>query len=151
MQAIHKKVSDLTSIEYTACYETNFQHRGFMQTELRLCREENRGRVVMLWSGSKRNPDNLIGWSLIFPTSKRGTMPVTDYVKSKSRASAMFYVKPEHRCRGLGTRLMLEVKKIDPNPHVEPHDFASAEFFSKFKVQVLKQDKYLLRKKPLVA
>lgn len=152
MKIIHKPVADLNTIEYRACYKANYGAEGYMQEELSRCRRGHPGEVILLWDGPDDATKSLIGWVLMTPVREYGLLAVTRWVMGKSKYTVQFWVKRQHRRKGHGTALMNEVKRLDPNPHVMPHDDASAELFSSFKCQVLKDDKAWLKPgKPKVA
>lgn len=153
MVIIRKQVSELTSVEYRACYNACFNfENGYMKFELDRCRSGRfPGEVIMLWDGPADNTASLIGWCMVTPVRLYGPLAVTKYVTTKSKVTAMFWVKNKYRGQGYGTILMNEVKKIDPNPHVMPHDERSGNLFGKFKCQVLMDDKIHMVKKPHVA
>lgn len=145
MQTIVKDVKDLTRYQYDYCYDANFGEAGYMQDTLIDCRELPwcQGTAILL---KKRH---FVGWTLLTPvtTQRHHLLEVTRYVKGKSKVTAQFWVNEKDRRKGYGTMLMNEVKKIDPRPHVFPHDDSSGELFSKFDVSVLREDsKYIKRK-----
>lgn len=147
-----KPVSELTPVEYRACYRANYGEDGYMQSELYWCKRGQPGTVVMLWDGPDDTVKSLIGWCLLTPVRMYGLLTVTRYVMGRSKYTAQFWVKRQYRRKGYGKTLMNEVKKLDPNPHVLPHDGASSELFSGYKCQVLAQDKnWIKRGKPKVA
>ena len=152
MEIRHKSVSELTSMEYRACYRANFgPWHGYMSGELVRCRKGYPGEVIMLWDGPDDTTRSLLGWTLLTPVRKYGEIAVTPWVMKRSKYTAMFWVKKQHRLKGYGKILMTEVKKLDPRPHVMPHNSASSELFSSFEVQVLGADKHWLKRKPKVA
>lgn len=153
MEIRHKSVKDLTPTEYRACYNACYsEDNGYMKVELADIRAGNRtGEVIMLWDGPDNKTTSLKGWALVTPVRLYGLLAVTRWVYDRSKVTAMFWVKRQYREQGYGTMLMNEVKKIDPNPHVMPHDGASGQFFGKFNCQVMVHDKVFLVKKPKVA
>ena len=153
MEIRRKSVSELTSTEYRACYEACFNYeKGYMKAELERCRlGKFPGEVIMLWDGPDNRTSSLVGWTMVQPVRLYGLLAVTKYVTTKSKVTAMFWIKQKYRGKGYGTLLMQEVKKIDPNPHVMPHDVASGNLFGKFQCQVLMDDKEHMVKKPHVA
>lgn len=152
MEIIHKAVTDLNDIEYRACHKANFgPDDGYMQGELAKCKATGTGYVVMLWDGPPDKIMSMRGWALLSPCTTTGLMAVSRWVMNRSKYTVQFWVKPRWRQRGYGKILMHEVKKYDDNPHVMPHDRASSEFFSSYKVQVLQMDKWRMRRKPRVA
>lgn len=152
MEIIHKAVADLNAVEYRACHKANFGPKeGYMQEELEACLSRAEGRVVMLWDGPPDKIMSLRGWALLSPCKPGGPVGVSRWVTTRSKYTVHFWVKPRWRERGYGSLLMHEVKKLDDNPHVIPHDNISSEFFSSYKVQVLKIDKWRMRRKPRVA
>lgn len=152
MKIIHKQVSDLNAVEYRACYLANYRADGYMQPELERCRNGGRqGQVIMLWDGPDDDIKSLIGWALLTPVRRWGLLEVTRHAAARSKFTAQFWVKSQYRKHGHGKTLMNEVKKLDPRPHVIPHDRASSELFSQFEVQVLNEDKHWIRSKPKVS
>lgn len=152
MEIRHKQVRELTSVEYRACYNACYDlENGYMKEELARCKGGYPGEVIMLWDGPDDSTKSLIGWALLTPVRLYGLLAVTRWVMSKSKVTAMFWVKKQYRGQGHGTTLMQEVKKIDPNPHVMPHDEASGNLFGKFKCQVMNDDRANLVKKPKVS
>lgn len=105
----------------------------------------------MLWDGSEDDIKSLIGWALLTPVRRHGQLSVTEWIMKRSKYTVQFWVKKQHRRKGHGKTLMLEVKKLDPRPHVLPHDTASSELFSSFEVQIFKDDKFWMKRKPKVA
>lgn len=153
MEIRRKSVSELTSKEYLACYNACYNYdNGYMKAELERCKNGRyQGEVILLWDGPDNTTKSLIGWCMVTPVRLYGLLAVTRYVTTKSKVTAMFWVKNKYRGQGYGTILMNEVKKIDPNPHVMPHDERSGNLFGKFKCQVLMDDKVHMVKKPHVA
>jgi len=151
LEIIHKSVQDLNKIEYRACYAANLGYEGYMRDELVLCRNGRTGQVIMLWDGPSDTARSLIGWALLTPVRLYGMIAATRWVKYRSKFTVEFWVKKKYRKKGYGKILMAEVKKLDDNPHVFPHDTASAEFFSSYKCQVLQIDKHHMRPKPQIA
>lgn len=153
MEIRHKPVSELTPLEYKACKAANYgPDNGYMYEEVARCRAgKYPGEVIMLWEGPDDSIKSLLGWVLLTPVRRHGLLAVTEWVMKRSKYSAQFWVKRQHRKKGYGKILMNEVKKIDPNPHVMPHDDASSELFSSYNCQVLQDDKHWLKRKPKVA
>lgn len=153
MEIRRKHVSEMTPLEYRACYRANYGTEGYMQEELARCKIGYPGEVILLWDGPDDTEKSLIGWALLTPVRRYGLLSVTRWVMRKSKYTVQFWVKRQHRRKGYGKILMNEVKtNYDPNPHVIPHDDASSELFSSYKVQVLNDDKvWLKRGKPKVA
>jgi len=153
MDIRHKKVSELTPVEYKACKSANYgPDNGYMHEEVTRCRQgKYPGEVIMLWDGPDDSTRSLLAWALLTPVRRHGLLSVTEWVMKRSKYSVQFWVKRQHRRKGYGKILMAEVKKYDENPHVMPHDDASSELFSSFKVQVLQDDKHWLKRKPKVA
>lgn len=150
MEIVHKDVSDLTRPEFRTLHRNTFGDDGLMQGELERCRDYNYGRVIMIYSDGPRR--TFIGWVLLVPVRIYGAVAATRWVMSRSKYTAMFYVNSRHRRKGYGKELMKEVKAYDENPHVLPHDEASQELFSSFKVQVMMEDKkHMRRGKPKIA
>lgn len=154
MKAIVKNVEDLTTTEYKACYLANYRENGYMQPEISACRykpKERPGIAIMIWDGPDDQITSLLGWCLLTPTRTWGLIAVSRYIKSKSKYSAQFWVKRQHRRKGLANMLMLEVKKIDPRPHVFPHCEASGNFLSGFDVSAHRDERYWMKRKPKIA
>lgn len=153
MEIRHKAVTDLTPTEYRACSLANYGVEGYMLEELARCRRGRfPGTAILLWDGPDDKVTSLIGWALLTPCRTYGLLSVTRWVMMRSKYTVQFWVKRHHRKQGHGKTLMLEVKKYDKNPNVFPHDKASAEFFSSYKCQVLREDnQWLLSGKPRVA
>lgn len=151
MEIRHKEIADLTPVEYRACYRANYGWEGLMQDELTRCKDGYPGKAILLWNGPDDTARSLVGWALLTPTKTYGNVAVTRWAKSRAKYTAQFWVKKQHRRKGHGKTLMQEVKKYDKRPHVIPHDAASSELFSSYKVQVLKSDKAWLKNKPKVA
>jgi GNAT superfamily N-acetyltransferase len=155
MEIRKKSVLELTALEYRACFGANYGGGGYMQGVLEDCREGNQsGEVVMLWdeTKAKNRVSSMVGWCLMTPVSLHGILGATRYTKRRSKITAQFWVKPAHRQKGYAKMLMHEVKKVDPRPHVIPHNDSSAEFFSSFEVTVLRDEAgWIRRKKPKVA
>lgn len=153
MEILHRSVRELTPTEYRACLRANYgPDNGYMWEELTRCRTKGQpGTVIMLWEGPDDDMKSLRAWCLLTPVRLWGLIGVTRWVMKKSKFSAMFWVKRQYRGRGYSHILMREVKKYDDNPHVMPHDKASGEFFSGYKVQVMRDDKEHMTRKPRVA
>lgn len=154
MNILVKEVSDLTKTEYRACYAANYGSGGYMREELTACRRKPRerpGKTILLWDGPEDQITSLIGWALITPVRTWGLVAGTRWTKKKAKYTAQFWVKRQYRKQGHSKTLMAEVKKFDERPHVFPHSDASAEFFSSYKVTILKEDKTWMKKKPKVA
>lgn len=152
MQTIIKDVKDLTPDEYRACYAANYRESGYMQIMLASARRDGKtGTAILLWDDTKVGLSRLVGWALLTPTEVGGMIGTTRYVQRKSRFTAQFWVKRQHRKRGYGKMLMDEVKKIDARPHVLPHDKASSEFLSSYHVTVLNVDRVWMKRKNKVA
>lgn len=153
MEIRHKRVEDMTPVEYRACYLANYgMETGLMAGELSDCRHgDYNGQVIMLWDGPDDTVRSLIGWALLTPVRKTGLLAVTDWAMKRSKFTVQFWVKSPYRRKGYGKLLMTEVKELDPRPHVIPHDERSSELFSSFEVQVLRSDKHWIKRKPKVA
>lgn len=154
MDIKHKAVSELTPVEYAACYKANYGPvEGYMATELTFARHRKAtdARVVMLWDGPEDSTRSLIGWVLMTPVATTGLVAATPYTASKSKYTLQCWVKRPYRRKGNGALLIAEAKKYDPKPHVMPHDDPSGELFSCFDVQVMKQDKFWMKKKPKIS
>lgn len=152
MEIRHKQVRDMTSVEYRACYQACYAvWNGYMKEELTRCKSGHPGQVIMLWDGPDDKVTSLIGWALLTPVRTYGLLAVTRWVMSRSKYTAQIWVKRKFRRQGYGKILMDEIKKLDPNPHVLPHNNASSELFSSYRVQVLASDKHWIKRKPKVA
>lgn len=149
MEIRHKKVEDLTAIEYKACYDANYGPDGLMQNELVTCRNKNymaTGEVIMLWDGPDNTTRSLIGWCLLTPVRGSGTLWASQWNRKVAKYTAQFWIKSNHRKRGYGKILMDEVQKLDPCPHVFPHSVASAAMFVNYKVTASQHDHEWLRR-----
>lgn len=149
MEIITKKVSELTPDEYRACVRANFGDGGDMRDELRYARGNPHRKVftICIWDGPHDKQSSLIAWSLVFPA-----VSLDIPGRKKKQLSAHFWVKSQHRQKGYGRVLMLEVKKHDKSPHVFPHSEESAEFFSSYRVKTYQYDGTWLKPgKPKVA
>lgn len=123
-----------------------------MAEELARCKGGKPGKVIMLWDGPDDKVTSLIGWALLTPVRRSGLLTATTWVMKRSKYTVQFWVKRQYRRQGHGKTLMKEAKKYDDNPHVFPHDEASSELFSSFKVQVMRDDKHWIKPgKPKVA
>lgn len=152
MEIIHKSIKDLTKTEYRACYLANYgPWDGYMCETLVNAKNSTECKVIMLWDGPDDTVRSLIGWALLTPVREYGILAVTPWVMRRSKYTAQFWIKKQYRRRGYGKILMTETKKLDPRPHVIPHDRPSSELFSSFDVQVLKSDKLWLARKPKIA
>ena len=153
MKTIVKKVPDLTPIEYRACYLANYGEWGYMRATLQNARElhDSDAIAVLLVDETRRGATALIGWALLTPVSTSGMLAATRYTKSKSKYTVQFWVKQQHRKKGHGKTLMAAVKKLDPLPHVLPHDEKSGQFFSSWNVTVLNGDRPWLKRKTKIA
>ena len=117
-RTIAKKVSSLTPAEYRKLYGMNMRDNGCMQRELRYCRRNGTGKVVIHYDQNYK----IDGWSLLFkPQGVR-------------RHTAYFYVPVKNRRKGIGDKLMHRVVKLEKKPYTEPWNRAGAEFFKKNKV-----------------
>lgn len=153
MEIRRKSVSELTTVEYRACYRANYgPFNGYMAEELVRCKKGHPGEVILLWDGPDDTIKSLIGWALLTPVRRHGLLAVTEWVMKRSKYTVQLWVKKQYRRKGYGKMLMTEVKKMDPKPHVLPHDTPSSELYSSFDVQVLRDDKHWMKRgKPKVA
>lgn len=156
MEIRMKSVPELTQLEYRACRGANYGDSGYMQGMLTNAREskDDTAIAIMLWDENepKNRVGSMVGWCFLTPVSLSGITGATRYTKSRSIYTAQFWVKKPHRKKGYAKMLMHEVKKLDPRPHVIPHNESSAEFFSSFDVTVLADERsWINRKKPKVA
>lgn len=137
MRTVTKDVKALTPVEFRACLRANYGPAlGYMYDELKLCREKEQyqGFVIMLWDGPHDTIKNMHAWALLTPTRTYGCVAGTRHNKRVSKYTAQFWVKTQHRRKGLGKRLMREVYKYDQNPYVFPHSKESAKLFSPYRV-----------------
>jgi hypothetical protein len=142
MIIVHKDVSDLTRGDYQAFYHANFGDEGMMRDNLIRCyKHGSPGHTISLWSSTKRR--RLLGWCLMTPVSTNPTLgwAASRWTMRQSKYTVMFWVKWEHRGKGLGKILMDEVHKLDPRPHVLPHDEISEKFFNHHNVMVMNVDR----------
>ena len=110
-----KYVKNLTPTEYAQCHRLNFGNQGRMREELELSFEmKDSARTVLI----KDHEGKVMSWSLVFPQED-----------GKDGVSAFFYVPKCRRRQGLGTRMLRQIKKIDPKPFIYPHDNTSGKFF----------------------
>lgn len=165
MEIRHKNVEDLTPLEYKACLAANYGPEwsdnggGYMYGELQECRSkdsDNTGRVIMLWDGPDDSVKSLLAWCLMTPVRSWGNLWASEWNRKKAKYTCQFWVKRNHRKKGLGRILMDEVIKIDPCPHVFPHNTAAAAFFVDYKVTASGSERRRLhsakrRKKSMVA
>lgn len=128
MNTVIKAIQDLTPEEYRACYSLNFGQYGWMRPSLSYYRKKTDVWVIMLWE------DKLIGWSLVAPCNRDSIFEINEYAIRRSKYVAQFYVRFRERGKGYGRLLMSEVLKLDPRPHVIPHDTQSGAFFSSYPV-----------------
>lgn len=152
MEIRHKKVSDLTPVEYRACYQANYGYIGYMQNELHFCRKYgDPGEVIMLWDGPDDTTRSLIGWVLLCPVRVEPYY-ASAHIRRVSKYTVNVWVKSKYRKQGYGKMLMDEVTKLDPRPHVLPHSEASANLFSGYRVACTLMDRRRwIKPKPRVA
>lgn len=132
-----KNVLDLTPTEYRACYLANYRGTSIMQGDLFRIRSGNpmhSGTAILIWDGPEDTIGSLIGWSLVMPSKTWGDSGISPYAKRKSKHTAMFWVKRQHRRKGYGSILMDEVIKIEPIPFCYPHSKQSAHLFKNRKI-----------------
>lgn len=115
-----KYVKNLTPEEFERCRVLNFGYNGMMREKLITARYEPAGERAVL---VKNDSGQVIAWSLVMN-------------KARGRKAAYFYVPPENRRKGFGTRMLKQVKKMDPKPYVYPHDRVSGNFFKRFKSEI---------------
>lgn len=109
-------VSELSPAELAACKRLTLRD-GLMRGSLDEVRghpRDRNSRVVLIESEGR-----LLAWALVYRLGKEPT-------------EAHFYVRSTHRRRGLGTRLMEEVRRFTRRPQVHPHDVTSQSFFARF-------------------
>ena len=93
-------------------------------------RKDGDCKAIMIWEKGR-----LLAWTLLIPTRKPSVWAwSTAHAKKVSKYQAQFYVRKSMRNRGLAHKLMAEVIKLDPRPHVIPWSEASGEFFSGYNV-----------------
>jgi len=118
---VTKTLARITPEEYLKIYGLNLRGNGGMQGELSyLRRNPDRAKethIVMLKDGP-----TVLSWALVFPDGKERT--------------TYFYTRRALRGKGLGTRVMRAVKKVEPVPNVCPHTMESGRFFKKFEGSV---------------
>lgn len=151
MQIKDKPVAELTNLEYRACYRANYGMNGYMQGMLVSARAGEYGHAILLWDGPEDKMTSLIGWALLTPVNPDDIAGGTNYTLRRSKYTVQFWIKRQYRRKGHAKRLMFEVKKHDPRPHVIPHDEVSAELFSSFDVTVQQNSQSWLKRKPKVA
>lgn len=109
-------VSELSPAELAACKRLTLKD-GLMRGSLNIARghrQDRSSRVVLIESEGR-----LLAWALVYRVAKEPT-------------EAHFYVRSSERRRGLGTRLMQEVRRCTRRPQVHPHDSTSQSFFARF-------------------
>lgn len=137
---VHKDVKDLTRPEFIAFYRANFGDSGIMQGELMRCRQHNlQASTIAIWTCHKER--RLIGWALVTPVRGYGDLAASRHTMKQSKYTFQFWVKPQYRGKGYGKVLMDEAYKLDPRPHVMPHDEKSEKFFSHYNVMIMQIDK----------
>jgi GNAT superfamily N-acetyltransferase len=118
-----------------------------MQGELYSARHGcQKGNAIMLWDGPDDDIKSLIGWAIMCPVKLRGVAAGTSWTKKRAKFTCMFWVKRQYRRKGYGKMLMDEVIKIDPSPHVFPHDTPSSHMFVDYNVTVTRNDKWWLER-----
>lgn len=135
-----KALNKLTPTEYRALVMLNMGNNGIMRYSLQDNRHNPNAFAVMAKEGTK-----ILGWALMVPCNDEFQYHLTPYQKKKAKYLTQFYVRPRFRNRGIGTRIMAGVKKIEPVPNVIPHDDTSADFFEKFKVVTNEDGRMFLR------
>lgn len=148
MEIRHKKVEDLTALEYKACYSANYGWDGLMQGVLVDCRKNphrSPGSVILLWNGPDDSTKSLIGWALLTPVSGSGAVWASRWNRRRAKYTVQFWVKSNHRKKGYGKVLMDEVQKLDSCPHVFPHNDSSGALFSDYTVTVAQNDHRWIR------
>ena len=142
-----KSLSRLTPVEYRACYSLNMRGNGCMRYALQEHRADDDCYAIMIWHGGV-----LAAWALLVPTRKQSVWAwSTDHAKRVSKYQAQFYVRKSMRGRGLAHRLMRQVLKMDPRPHVIPHSEASGGFFSSYNVSTERHRREYMKKKSRAA
>ena len=140
MEVIHKDVKDLTASEYRAFHAANFGDTGIMRGELERCKKYNlQSSTISIWTGIKRR--RLVGWALVTPVRGYGDLAASRHTMKVSKYTFQFWVKPQYRGKGYGKLLMQEAYRLDPRPHVMPHDEKSEKFFSHYHVMVMQIDR----------
>lgn len=85
--------------------------------------------AVMCWEKGK-----LLGWAICIPHGDDMSWHSSRYQRKNSKYLTQFYVRKPNRGKGIGSRLMREVNKLDSKPTVIPHDPTSAAFFASYDV-----------------
>lgn len=134
-----KALTKLTTNEYRACHNLNMRGEGTMMYSLMDQKENPNAHAVMAWEG-----DKLLGWALCVPCKDEHQNTATSWQRRKSKYVTQFYVRVPYRGKGIGTRLMAAVKRLDETPAVIPHDRTSADFFASHKVVVASDRRYLV-------
>lgn len=150
MKIIHKDVDKLTETEFKACRLANYGAGGYMREELDGCRDPRSlrtGRAIMLWDGPKDKITSLRGWALLTPVRTWGVVAGSPWNKKKAKYTVQFWIKRQYRKNGLATKLMDEVIKLDPCPHVFPHNKSSGNFFSNYNITASAFDRNWIKKK----
>ena len=152
MQVLIEKVANLTPVQYQACYRANYGTDGYMrETLVKHRRDKDSAALAILLIEQPAGVDfehkHMLGWALLTPvtTSRDSVVAGTWYTKKRSKYTAQFWVKRQYRGKGLGSLLLSETQKLDPRPHVFPHDDRSGKMFGGKNVTVLKVDQYWIK------
>lgn len=158
MHIVTKDVTKLTPVEYYSCRRANFGRDGCMQTEVTHARNNEPGyegsKAIMIWKDHNHDSGaKLIAWCLLTPSKADGLIYASPYQRRACKYAAEFWVKTRYRRQGYGTMLMQHVKRhYETMPIVIPHDEASGELFSKFKVRLSDDEgREYLKRKPKMA
>ena len=113
---VTKEVKDLTDSEYRRCKQHNLRSEGYpyasMRPQLETCRKNETGWATFYYIGRR-----CAGWALTWEVSW-------------GRMKTYFYVRPEFRRQGVGTKLHHAVRAQFGPVQVVPWDTRSREFFS---------------------
>jgi hypothetical protein len=122
-------VADLTPAEYRACYRANYRDIGIMRYDLVRARDENEGTAIMLWNDDGTKESDMLGWALVHPTHYDDA--ATSYARRRVPNTAQYWVKRQHRRKGLGTKLATVVEQNFGRVRVYPHSEPSGKLFKK--------------------
>ena len=147
---ITKKVSELTAVERRACYNAHMGAAGFMREEL-IRKDGGDSIVIMDWEGPRDSARGLRAWALLTPITKSFHAIMNAYARRTCKYSVLIWVKKPYRRQGVGSELVKQVKQHDPKPYVFPHDEASSQLYSKFRVYADRHARTMLRNKPKLA
>jgi len=114
-KTVVKYTRNLTPQEYTQCYQRNLGNGGNMRRSVAsFWRDRDVDSKVVLIKDEK---DSIIAWAMT-------------HAEHQGEEGVMFWVQPEYRRMGYGTRLLAHTqKKVHATPRVFPHDKTSGLFF----------------------